>query len=196
MPKQTSDSAAGTNTDYTSVTYKGIVFEVRKNFLGVGRDICALINKHDDNMVLEPLWLMRLPEFKEYSLCVHNCRIIRQDITEMEAKLKATKDTKLTKTLKASIAKAYEDFNKESRILDSPAVAAIAARYTAIEKQVRFEFVNDPENIKAAAEALLIGDLSRIDFEHVDDDFLEFRDKLFDVFFYMKSRMLPQLTGT
>jgi hypothetical protein len=186
MPEQTPKPVT---PDYTTVTYKGIVFQVRKNFIGVGGDICALINKHDDSMVLEPLWLMRLPEFKDYSLCVHNCRIIMNDIREMEAKLKATKDTKLAKTLKANIAKGYEDFKKESSILDSPAVAAVAARYTAIEKQVRFQFVNDPENIKSATETLLIGDLSKIDFETYDEGLVEFRDRLFDVFFYTKSMM-------
>lgn len=193
MPKQTQKPGI---PDYTKVIYKGITFEIRKNFIGVGRAINDLITKHDDSMTVEPLWLMRLPEFKEYSLCIHNCRVIRQDIEKQEEKLKATRDTKLQKKLRDIIAKETADFQKESGVLDNPAVAAVAARYTAIEHQVRFEFINDPDNIRAAAEALLVGDLSQIDFNTFDEGFVSFRDMLFDVFFSMKSRMLQRSMNT
>lgn len=186
MPKQTQKPGI---PDYTKVIYKGVTFEVRKNFIGVGRAISDLINKYDDSMTVEPLWLMRLPEFKEYSLCVHNCRIIRKDIETQEAKLKATRDSKLQKSIKSSIDKAEKDFEAERSVLTAPAVSAVAARYSTIESQVRFEFINDPDNIKAAAEALLVGDLSQIDFGNYDEDLVKFRDQLFDVFFYTKSRI-------
>jgi len=176
----------------TEVHYKEHIFPVRKNFIGVGQRITKLINDYDNSTFIEPLWLMRQPEYEEYSLCIHNCRQYMADIAAHEKKLAATapSDKAVIKECKDIIAADNRALAAETETLrNKPAVAAAGMRYNAIIEQVRFSFVNDPANIKEAAEILLSGDISLIDFDTYDEALVAFRDELFSVFFSMKSMM-------
>jgi len=176
----------------TEVHYKEHTFPVRKNFIGVGQRITKLINDYDNSVFIEPLWLMRQPEYEEYALVIHNCRQYMADIAAHKKKLKATapSDKAVIKEYEDIIAAGTRALNAETASLrNKPAVAAAGARYNAIIEQVRFSFVNDPANIKEAAEILLSGDISVIDFDTYDESLAAFRDEVFSVFFSMKTRM-------
>lgn len=168
------------------ITYKGIAFKVRQNRIGVGKQISDLSAMLKDDIYINQLFIARTPEFSEYMTVLSAVQQIAIDLRAQEQKLKDS-DPRQKKALQQVIDKIKSDYNTEYKRLLDPKLANTYIRYNEIKRELYSAFIND--NIKPACEAVLLGDLTQIQFDNPDKDLEQLRDGVFAVFFSLSSRI-------
>lgn len=188
-PAQGSAQPLEADTAPKEVIYKSHTFGVRDNYLGVGRDIDELMQQLDDSELTDMVWLFRLPEYQVYMQIRNDMRSISIDVNEHKAALKTCKDKARIKELNSIIAAGTKALSDETKKLYDPVISAIMLRESRLNDSINFKFTNDIDNLKAAAGALLTGDLSVINYDEPDADLVKFRDTVFKIFFYTRNRI-------
>lgn len=170
-----------------NLKYKKHTFTVRDNFLGVGEKLHELNMQLDDSELLEPLWIYRLPEYDIYLSTVNDCRTILQDVYKNKTELSKCKSPARKKELTNFIKAGEKAYEAEIKNLEKPVISAIAMRMARMNESIRMKFVNNMDNFKKCAEALLIGDLSVIEWDNPDNDLVKLRNDLFGFFFSIRN---------
>lgn len=169
-----------------TLKYKDTEYQIRDNALGVGKVISELSGRFEDDMAIAEYTVIRMPDYGVYALTMSNISMILADLRDIQAELKTAKGKR-----KAELEKAIKADNKaiekEAERLKGPVQDFFYKRMTNIRKEVLFGFKNDTGIFKTLADTLLIGDTTKIDFTKPDAELIELRDKVYDVFFSIKS---------
>lgn len=180
-----------------TITYKGIAYKVRSNKLGVGERINTLISPLKDDLLLEPYWILRIPEAAEYSAIKNSIAQISLSISEMQSDLNS-KEThpQRKKEIEKTISKAKGDLIQAKAGLSKPQMERIQWRITEQENDVYSKFIDDLDNFKEAVSILLLGDVTPIieDINKIPEhgagkEIIELRDQVFKVFFSLTGMM-------
>lgn len=170
----------------SQLKYKDTEFKVRQNALGVGSEIAKLAAAYEDELLLAKYHVVKLPDYGQYQMIMHNISQIAIDYREQSEKLKKAKGAEKTRLAKI-VATGKKALDAEFKLLEEPAINVIATRVDSITREVYFGFTNNTDNLKALCDALLIGDTSLIKYDEPDSDLLALRDTVFEVFFSIKS---------
>jgi hypothetical protein len=156
-----------------TVKYKKLVFGIRPDNLNRSRLLIPLVaelRKAEREAVKETV---NTPDYFRYSTVLNEIDVYEKDI----------KDAKGKKNEKEIIEAGRANIEKNLKQLNEPVLVSIAQRYMDELLMCRIKFSVDVNNIKVMAEAFLAGDVSKIDFENLDDDFWSLAETL-QLFFY------------
>lgn len=173
--------------NHPKIKYKKHTFDVRGNYLGVGEKLHDLNMAYDDEELLAPLWVKRIPEYEEYITILNEARTYMLEIKKYENELSKTRDAKKKKEINTVLAKYRKAYDSALKNLEKPVISAIAMRMARMNESIRMKFVNNMDNFKKCAEALLIGDLSVIEWDNPDNDLVKLRNDLFGFFFSIRN---------
>lgn len=188
-PRQKKINKQSAPAEIKTVVYKGHRFDVRQNMLGVGKELAAVLYRHQDNNLINALHIYRLPEYDRYLSIMNESGIILKDITAQKAKLKMASRSD-AKKLNEIIAKGEADYAMTVNSLKTAAILKVSLAVNNIDTIDNFSFRNDIDNLRDVCNALLIGDLSVIDYDNPDNDLKQLADTVFNVFFSIRGRIL------
>ena len=179
------------------IKYKGIEFPVRPDALGISAALQAKVGEYSDTVLFHDRLFASIPEYQEIINIEDNARQIIMDTASSQIELKNSKGNKKKQAeLKDIINANNKNLEKVLAELSKPRHAVV---YNAMERSKRAynkAFKQNPDNIKALAEAYLILPPHRggqgeeitleslIDFTKNDKDYFKLADDLFEQFFF------------
>jgi hypothetical protein len=173
--------------------YKGVSFEIRPNRFGTSRLLFPLAGKLNEAMQEAVKDIIITPEYVRYSAIMDEYEQINNSLEN--TKLLEPNGEAETKLKEETLTKTEYDLQQVRLRLNEPVLRAIQELYLYRIGSARLTFINDPANVKIMCEALLIGDVSVIDFENPDEEYWALTDKVRDFFLITEQQIKTLLKG-